>query len=51
VDSGREIYSVKLPWIPVYVAFSPTAPGLVITANRNGTVTMFEFEEPGKCNR
>ncbi|MCP4569500.1 MAG: WD40 repeat domain-containing protein, partial [FCB group bacterium] len=43
--TGKELKSLELPWIPYYVAFSPQHPGKVITANLNGTVTMFEFEE------
>jgi WD40 repeat protein len=48
VATGQEIYSVKLPWRPFSVSISPTKPNRVITANANGTLTMFEFEEINK---
>lgn len=44
---GKLIKILELPWIPHSVAVSAAAPGLVITANLNGTLTLFEFREIG----
>ncbi|MCX6581182.1 MAG: NACHT domain-containing protein [Candidatus Aminicenantes bacterium] len=44
-SSGKLLKSLTLPWTPHSVAFSPRNPGLVITANANGTLTLFQFEE------
>jgi hypothetical protein len=35
--------SLDLPWIPYYVAISKD--NQVITANQNGTLTLFKFKE------
>ncbi len=45
--SGRIIKSLDLPWTPVFISISPknTNPDLVITANRNGTLTLFDFSD------
>ncbi|MCX6579832.1 MAG: NACHT domain-containing protein [Candidatus Aminicenantes bacterium] len=48
IESGQCLKTLSLPWIPQSIAISsaqPTQPAKVFTANRNGTVTMFEFEE------
>ena len=37
--------TVELPWIPLFVAFSPRHPHLAVTANANGTLTLFDFKE------
>ncbi|UCH93238.1 MAG: NACHT domain-containing protein [Candidatus Aminicenantes bacterium] len=42
-DNGKLIHSLELPWIPFYVVISPTTPQLAITANLNGTLTMFDL--------
>jgi WD40 repeat protein/GTPase SAR1 family protein len=43
--SGKLIISIQLPWIPYYVAVSPQNPTLAVTANQNGTLTMFDFSK------
>ena len=43
--TGKSLKSLTLPWIPRHVTISPVNPGLVITANANGTLTLFQFEE------
>jgi|GEM_PF-1321689 len=43
--TGKLLKSLEMPWIPSHVSISPANPAVVITANLNGTVTMFEFEE------
>ena len=45
VKTGKLLKSLELPWTPSHVSISPANPAVVITANLNGTVTMFEFEE------
>jgi hypothetical protein len=48
LETGQCLKTLSLPWIPYYIAISPaqpTQPAKVFTANLNGTVTMFEFEE------
>ncbi|MGE5340991.1 MAG: NACHT domain-containing protein [Candidatus Omnitrophota bacterium] len=48
VETGRCIKTLELPWISRSIFISPGSAGLpanVLTANRNGTVTMFQFEE------
>jgi len=42
---GLSPYLPQLPWIPYYITISPVQPWKVFTANLNGTVTVFEFEE------
>jgi hypothetical protein len=43
VESGELLKSVKLPWIPQYVAIAKD--NKVITTNENGTLTLFKSEE------
>lgn len=43
--TGKCIKSIQLPWIPYYAAISPTPPHLVITANKNGTLTLFDLSK------
>jgi WD40 repeat protein len=43
VKSGKVIKSIQLPWISQYVAISKD--NRVITANENGTLTLFKFAE------
>ena len=42
--SGKCLKTITLPWISNYVSFSPTTPGLIVTANSNGTLTLFDFK-------
>jgi hypothetical protein len=42
---GEARIMIKLPWIPFYVAVSPNPPHLAVTANQNGTLTLFDFGE------
>lgn len=44
-ETGLCIKSLALPWTPGHVTISPTNQAQLFTANRNGTVTVFEFEE------
>jgi hypothetical protein len=44
-ESGELLKSLQLPWIPYDVAVSKD--NLVITANQNGTLTLFKFKELG----
>jgi hypothetical protein len=43
--TGQCIKTLLLPWIPLYVSFSPKNPTLAVTANQNGTLTMFDFKD------
>jgi len=43
--SGQCIKTLQLPWTPLYVTFSPQNPNLAVTANRNGTLTLFDFSQ------
>ncbi|UCH93353.1 MAG: hypothetical protein JSV88_24170 [Candidatus Aminicenantes bacterium] len=43
--SGKCLKTLELPWKPYYVTFSPTFPHLAVTANQNGTLTLFDFKE------
>jgi hypothetical protein len=45
METGQCIKTLALPWIPRYISISPVQPWKVFTANANGTVTVFEFEE------
>ncbi|MCX6583292.1 MAG: NACHT domain-containing protein [Candidatus Aminicenantes bacterium] len=45
LGTGQCNKTLKLPWVPAYITLSPTSPWKVFTANRNGTVTVFEFDE------
>ena len=45
VESGKLLKSLDLPWLPFHVSISPTNPSFVITANLNGTLTLFDFSE------
>ncbi len=45
IETGHCLKTLQLPWIPRSIAVSPTQPTKVFTANENGTVTVFEFEE------
>jgi WD40 repeat protein len=45
LETGRCIKTLPLPWIPQQVSISPMQPWKVFTANMNGTVTVFEFDE------
>jgi len=45
VETGQCLKTLQLPWIPMNISISPTEPTRVITANANGTLTMFDFEE------
>jgi len=46
VRNRNQLKSIKLPWIPKYIAVSPSHYRfIVITANLNGTVTMFDFSD------
>jgi WD40 repeat protein len=43
VESGKLLKSMQLPWIPQHV--TTAKDNRVITANENGTLTLFKFEE------
>jgi WD40 repeat protein len=43
--SGQCLKTLQLPWKPYFVAFSPRHPHLAVTANLNGTLTLFDFQE------
>ena len=45
VSNGQCLKTFLLPWIPNTVTFSPKNPNLVVTANANGTLTLFKFDE------
>ncbi|MGE5341941.1 MAG: hypothetical protein ACM3SY_10740 [Candidatus Omnitrophota bacterium] len=45
IETGRCIKTLELPWIPQKISICPVFPKKVLTANANGTVTVFEFDE------
>ena len=48
IETGQCLKTLSLPWTPRSIAISPAQPtqtAKVFTANMNGTVTVFEFEE------
>lgn len=44
-DSGRCLETITLLWQPFYVAACPVRPGVIIIANKNGTLTLFDLTE------
>jgi len=45
IETGQCLKTLPLPWIPRNISISPVQPWKVFTANLNGTVTVFEFDE------
>jgi WD40 repeat protein/GTPase SAR1 family protein len=43
--SGKLIISIQLPWTPYYVTISPQNPTQAVTANQNGTLTLFDLSK------
>jgi len=41
--SGQCLKTLQLPWTPLFATFSPLHPHQVVTANDNGTLTLFDF--------
>ncbi len=42
IATGKLIDTIRLPWIPLYIAHVPDRPGMIITANANGTLTLLD---------
>jgi hypothetical protein len=45
VNTGREVWSLALPWTPRSLKFSPANQAHVYSANGNGTVTLLDLSE------
>ncbi|HAW50360.1 TPA: hypothetical protein DCX16_05380, partial [bacterium] len=45
VKTGRCIKSINLPWRACKIAIHPIKKETVLTANLNGTLSIFELEE------
>ncbi|NIM16736.1 MAG: hypothetical protein GTO45_32505, partial [Candidatus Aminicenantes bacterium] len=44
-ETGARLKTIPLLWVPLEIKAHPTRPGIFATANRNGTVTFFDFSE------